>query len=61
MFINQIIKGNTYLFTAPPMTRMKKELEMTLGMLSAVPTGFFYLGIDGQWLIAQEYARIIEK
>lgn len=60
-WIRGIIEGDIYLYTAPPRKVMKKELNMALGALEAVPIGFFYLGINGKWLISMKYASKIEK
>ncbi len=60
-WVRGIIEGDIYLYTAPPRKVMKNELNMALGALEAAPIGFFYLGINGKWLINMKYASIIEK
>ena len=56
-----VVIGDIYMFHAPPVKRLDKEMDKTLFELDSVPMGSFYLGINGEWYIQNEFAKIIQK
>lgn len=57
--VSEIIIGDLYLFLTPPVKRLDKEMEKTLFELDSVPMGSFYLGVNGDWYIQNEFSKII--
>ena len=60
--MSEIVLGDIYLFTAPPRVVMKeKELSQTLLELDVVPTGTFYLGLEGKMFLNKDYQKYVER
>ena len=60
--MSEIVLGAIYLFTAPPRVVMKeKELFQTLLELDVVPTGTFYLGLEGKMFLNKDYQKYVER
>jgi hypothetical protein len=57
---SNIVIGDIYLYQSPPVKRLDKQMGHTLDSLHSVPNGTFYIGINTEWYIKNEYAKLLQ-
>lgn len=57
----EIVIGEFYIYQAPPVKLLNKEMHRTLDSLESVPFGYFFVGLKSEWYIKNEYfTKIIQ-
>lgn len=52
--------GEFYIYQAPPVKVLDKEMHKTLDSLDSVPCGYFYIGLKSEWYIKNEYFQKVQ-
>jgi hypothetical protein len=59
--VADVVVGDIYLYQSPPVKKLDKQMQHSLESLHSVPNGSFYLGINSQWYIKNEYAHLVRQ
>ena len=57
--LTHIVIGDIYLYQAPPVKKLAKEMHRTLDSMDSVPCGIFFVGVGSEWYIQNDFAKLI--